>query len=620
LSNTASLAMMGTLAGPWGVAIGAGAGAVMDLSSALDVSTSSVASFNAALASGSADQMLAEIAAIEKELASLANISELNGIGDFAKASRLNVQDAFANIGLGEFSDSSGDLERRKSVLEGQVEAAQRAALAEAGFSDAVRQTGEDAGFTASQLLSLADNTEQSSAAAWGAFDAQTRLGESLDSLAEAANKGKRGLDASAEGGRENRTELSNLAVAWEQTKAAMEANGAATEDVEAQYRNVRRSLIEAAIKMGATKKEARELAGQLEKPMSLVIKDKTQGAVASAKAAIADLRRSIEGKPIIQRVEVQRTYGKGATVGTPGGMTELLGGGTGTGADGATVPKTGLPYADRHLYLLADGERVTSNRYGQVDRSRKALDLINSGQLNDRILGLADGGTAGKAGKRNKNMSFLGYDIVNQVPRSLKDFINGLEASRDALQSEISAREDVAKQLGESVMSKLTTSLFPGSDIWSAGGTWQDVIGGLNGGTASANMWRANADRLSALGLDEPGALSALLTQASPEDLANLAATATQEQIAQYEQAFQMNAAAVAGAGAQAQAAQYAAMAAELAASRAELVRLNAQFAAFSKNGPAATGAAAGKAAADAGNKGAGKGARNRNRSALTR
>lgn len=40
-------------------------------------------------------------------------------------------------------------------------------------------------------------------------------------------------------------------------------------------------------------------------------------------------------------------------------------------GADGYTVPKTGLPYADRHLMLLADGEEIVSNRYGQADRFR---------------------------------------------------------------------------------------------------------------------------------------------------------------------------------------------------------------------------------------------------------
>lgn len=57
--------------------------------------------------------------------------------------------------------------------------------------------------------------------------------------------------------------------------------------------------------------------------------------------------------------------------------------------ADGGTVPKTGLPYADRHPYMLADGEEVISNRRGQADRWRPLLKAINAGRL-------ADGGTTG--------------------------------------------------------------------------------------------------------------------------------------------------------------------------------------------------------------------------------
>mgnify|MGYP006176640011 CR=1 FL=1 len=61
--------------------------------------------------------------------------------------------------------------------------------------------------------------------------------------------------------------------------------------------------------------------------------------------------------------------------------------------ADGGTVPKTGKPYADRHPYLLADGEEVISNRWGQADRHRSLLKAINAGRL-------ADGGTARRWGR----------------------------------------------------------------------------------------------------------------------------------------------------------------------------------------------------------------------------
>src|SRR3712207_8389017 len=41
--------------------------------------------------------------------------------------------------------------------------------------------------------------------------------------------------------------------------------------------------------------------------------------------------------------------------------------------------------YADRHPYLLADGEEVISNRHGQADRWRPLLKAINAGRLADR-------------------------------------------------------------------------------------------------------------------------------------------------------------------------------------------------------------------------------------------
>lgn len=71
--------------------------------------------------------------------------------------------------------------------------------------------------------------------------------------------------------------------------------------------------------------------------------------------------------------------------------------GGVPMSADGSTVPKTGLAYADRHPYLLADGEEVISNRYGQADRHRALLKAINANRLADggTVRGLASGGTA---------------------------------------------------------------------------------------------------------------------------------------------------------------------------------------------------------------------------------
>lgn len=63
---------------------------------------------------------------------------------------------------------------------------------------------------------------------------------------------------------------------------------------------------------------------------------------------------------------------------------------------DGSTVPRTGRGYQDRHPYLLADGEEVVSDRYGQASAYRPVLKAINRGDPPLVVRGmLAGGGTA---------------------------------------------------------------------------------------------------------------------------------------------------------------------------------------------------------------------------------
>lgn len=101
---------------------------------------------------------------------------------------------------------------------------------------------------------------------------------------------------------------------------------------------------------------------------------------VAAAVAAAKRYLASVDG-------DVATTYIRVKNLGVQGAGPSRTD--TSTGADGATVPKTGKPYADRHLYLLADGEEVISNRHGQADRYR-------ADRAAGRIPGYADGGRVG--------------------------------------------------------------------------------------------------------------------------------------------------------------------------------------------------------------------------------
>jgi hypothetical protein len=116
----------------------------------------------------------------------------------------------------------------------------------------------------------------------------------------------------------------------------------------------------------------------------------------AAARARIAALRAQIAAlRDRTVYVNVVRRGGASLTAGGTKGLNANV------GADGTTVPKTGLPYADRHHYLLADGEEVVTNRHGEADLNRRVLKAINNGLDLSRIPlppGYASGGTVGSS------------------------------------------------------------------------------------------------------------------------------------------------------------------------------------------------------------------------------
>lgn len=80
LANTATLAMAGALAGPWGAAVGGGVGLAMDLAQANDSLETSMQNVNSAARSGDLRTLRTEAANVRKELA---DVSDVTGFGDF---------------------------------------------------------------------------------------------------------------------------------------------------------------------------------------------------------------------------------------------------------------------------------------------------------------------------------------------------------------------------------------------------------------------------------------------------------------------------------------------------------------------------------------------------------
>ncbi|TQK73360.1 hypothetical protein [Nocardioides sp. SLBN-35] len=426
-----------------------------------------------------------------------------------------------------------------------------------------------------------------------GAFSAETQYREALKAAAAQAKTNNAGIKGNSDAALENRQALEQLAGAWQNQRAELAASGAASDVIERKQRAARRAFIDTATAMGVPIAQAKRLAKELlgipaSRKVDVSVDD--NGALTQVnriKAAIEALRGKTLTIDVVRRAQ---GMGKMADVADARGH-----------AAGGLVTGPGGPTDDMIPTWLSNREFVI--RASAVDKYGVAFfEAANAERL-------AAGGQPGKTGKPNKNKgSVLGWNL--DLGLSLKDWIRQIEASKKALEDEVGARESAVQSLQSEVTGKFTSDLFGNTDIWSAGGSLADATSRLLGDTAGANAENGAIARLRALGLTDNGAMSALLAQADPATVANIASTATAEELAKYQQAYQARVQANAGLSAQVAAG----WAAQAAAQTAELQKLNAQI----SNLTAVTkdvGPSAGKATGSALKKGAGNGSRNRKR-----
>ncbi|HWU22601.1 MAG TPA: hypothetical protein VN088_13795, partial [Nocardioides sp.] len=231
-------------------------------------------------------------------------------------------------------------------------------------------------------------------------------------------------------------------------------------------------------------------------------------------------------------QAQINALHGKTVTVTVQRGSQFPTFGAPGS-ADGGTVPKTGQPYADRHLYLLADGEEVVSNRHGQADRNRDLLKAINAGRL-------ADGGTTGRAGG-------VTYTRPNQPDPGWKNLRDHLKATTKELEREKNARAalvDKMHTLSTSVQDGLRSDLFGSNNPWQSkyGGTSPaGVMGTLRGDTSDIRAEITAIKTLKQKGVTGD-ALAAILSQGGLEGAKAFAALPAKE-LAAYERLFNQRA-----------------------------------------------------------------------------
>lgn len=364
------------------------------------------------------DKAKAQIEAIDAALTNVASTQGAERAGAAFKALAESL-----GLTTSEQAELLDMLPQYRDALAGAHNAARAAAQSTKGL-------GQNAGRTATEVRGLVSAMEEQTSAALGAFDAVTRYARALDAAQKRAKESSAGIGTNTEEQRKNRDSLSQLAAAWNN-------QGAAVRDNLGKWAQARQALITTAERMGATRQRAQELADELlDIPKFIAVR--VDAYTDKAKHQIRDILTELQSIP--RTISTDYFVNQVNAISRPRGPVE--------NADGGVVPKTGLPYADRHLYLLADGERITSNRYGQADRYASALDAINRNLSPSAIRGrLADGGTVG--GRRSIEDQLEIAQIMQQIrdlQRSLrkdgKDKLEGLNRRIAELQLKAAEKE----------------------------------------------------------------------------------------------------------------------------------------------------------------------------------
>lgn len=508
LVNTTSLALMGLFAGgPWAAAIGGAVGLILDINDAYESTAKMGEDFANTLdqQTGALTRQSRAWIASQMSAQGMLDIADELGIStsevtdvilqgaDAAEAYRqklLDAANASGQIGDPEYRDAINELGTRMINLGQAVDSGR-------GMFDAIGAAVDTA--TAAyrrhqqEIRNTIEAMEALRAERLRALNAEINWHSAILDANDAIKQNGRTLADNTRAGLDNQQKLLAVGAAWnELSNKAQNVPGA--------YRRAIRTFVDIATQMGMTEEAARDLARSIMEIPNVKIKADTD----TARAQIRSFQQWLAGQNFDKVGHIRMITDRG-----PGPQVNLT-------ADGGTVPKTGLPYADRHLYLLADGEEVISNRYGQADRHRAHLKAINAGLL-------ADGGTAGRGGSQES---------------AVRELADAAKESAKAMKEEAKARRDAVKQRRQEAASTVS-GLFTGDpfatdSIWAAG----DPTANLKADTAQARLMGRYLHKLRGRHLNG-NALAAIWGAQDPMAAAAQLAGMSNAQLRKYELAF---------------------------------------------------------------------------------
>lgn len=251
LTNTASLALMGTMAGPWGSAIGAGAGLLLDLKAAGDRSAESVKAMDAALKSTDPQVLNAGLAKAKSELEGLEKAAADSARANAAWTGTPKISES----DLAKISAAKERVEEFNTAISRPIEAgyARVASATALGFE----LTGDGARSAAEGLRSFTTQMAAANAAIARQAAGDSYVGALMEMERVLGEVGP-GLNKFTAAGQANRAALQNLATQAFKTAEGMKGIGR-----ENSLDRARDDFIASAKAAGATTAAAKRLADQ---------------------------------------------------------------------------------------------------------------------------------------------------------------------------------------------------------------------------------------------------------------------------------------------------------------------------------------------------------------------
>lgn len=452
LANTASLAFAGSMAGPWGAAVGGAIGLVTDLRAMLRPSSDELDQYTQRLLTLAGPDIADQLGAVNDEIAKQKDL--ISNSTNYFQRLGGNLSFGIYNP-VGDNEAKLDALTKTKKDLEAQTKAeaaAQEYANSVQGQAAArVRETIaaqqaliKSASDVSSKFIDISHNADNVKVSLTDFIRGLEIQAAALTQFGENAQKAaKRGLDEGLiksleDLGPAGALRMKQLANASD--KEIARANNA--------FRKGQIAARAYAISIGAIP----------DPHINVVGAEAVKAKLAQIKAAMA----GIHDKTIRLDYYVNQSNAAGR------GRVDR--------ADGGTVPGQRMPYGDKVLIHAAPGEEIITNRNGEADRFR-------ADRASGRIPAYANGGTV-----RGTTPSTTG-----SRSHVLSEWNRALARSTEAINRERSKRDELVQAqsaLVSAVAEKLRTDLF------------------TSGSSSNLSVWLSDAERKKAVGGDVFGTL----------------------------------------------------------------------------------------------------------------